>query len=71
MPSTEAQKRATKMWRERNREKYNQKQNDYVAKNREKVNEMTARRQKIYYYAKWPTTYELAVKELFKMKINF
>lgn len=70
MPSTEAQKRATKMWRLRNRELYNKKQNDYVARNRTRVNELTAQREKKYYYVKYLSpSYELAVKELFKMKI--
>jgi hypothetical protein len=70
MPSTEAQKRATKMWRLRNRELYNEKQNDYVARNRLRVNELTAQRQKIYYYAKYLSpSYEWAVKELFRMKV--
>jgi len=69
MPSTEAQKRATKMWRLRNRELYNEKQNDYVARNRNRVNELTAQREKIYYYAKKACSYEWAVKELFRMKI--
>jgi len=70
MTSTEAQKRATKMWRLRNRELYNQKQNDYVARNRTRINELTAQREKKYYYAKYLyPSYESVVKELFKMKV--
>ena len=69
MPTTEAQKRATKMWRLRNRELYNERQNQYVAKNRDRINELSAQRQVKYYYDKKACSYEWTVKELFKMQI--
>jgi hypothetical protein len=69
MPTTEAQKRATKMWRLRNPELYKERQNQYVAKNRDRVNELSAQRQQKYYYDKKTCSYESTVKELFKMKI--
>lgn len=69
MPTTEAQKRATKMWRLRNPELYKDRQNQYVAKNRDRINELSAQRQQKYYYDKKTFSYESTVKELFKMKI--
>ena len=69
MPSTEAQKRASKKWRDNNKERFREIQYIWLDKNRERVNELTAKRQKTYYYAGKACSYEWAVKELFKMKI--
>lgn len=52
MPSTEAQKRAVNKWRERNRDKYNERQrkyaNTYNAKHREERRDYSLN----YYYKK-------------------
>lgn len=39
MVTTEAQKRATNRWRDKHREDYNERQNDYYWKNREKLHD--------------------------------
>jgi hypothetical protein len=69
MVATEAQKRASKKWNQNNKEKHTQIKNNWIEKNRDRVNEQTAKRQLSYYYAKKAVSYEWAVKELFKMKI--
>jgi len=69
MTVSEAQKRASKKWRENNKEKFREIQYIWLDKNRDRVNELTAKREKIYYYAEKAFSYEWAVKELFKMKI--
>ena len=69
MTETEAKKRASKKWREINKERFREIQQNWLEKNRERVNKLTAQREKIYYYAEKAFSYEWAVKELFKMKI--
>jgi hypothetical protein len=69
MVATEAQKRASRKWNQNNKEKYTQIKMNWLEKNRDRVNEQTAKRQLSYYYAKQAVSYEWAVKELFKMKI--
>jgi hypothetical protein len=69
MVATEAQKRASKKWNENNKERFREMQINWLEKNRDRVNEMTAKRQLSYYYVKKASSYEWAVKELFKIKI--
>ncbi len=69
MVATEAQKRASKRWNEKNKERFKEIQINWIERNRDRVNEMTAKRQLSYYYAKKATSYEWAVKELFKIKV--
>lgn len=69
MPTTEAQKRASKKWNEKNKERFREIHNDWVEKNRDRVNKQTALRANIYYYQKKAISYEWAVKELFKINL--
>lgn len=69
MVATEAQKRASKKWNENNKERFRKIKLDWIEKNRERVNEMTAKRQLSYYYFKQGFSYEWAVKELLKIQL--
>ena len=67
MPTSEAQRRAAKKWRDANTEKFNEIKNAWTENNRARVNESTARRQKTYYHYKKSVSYEWATKELRKI----
>lgn len=50
--ASEAQRRASKKWNETNKERFRQIHNNWLNKNREKINEQTKKRQMNYYYVK-------------------
>lgn len=54
MPATEAQKRASKKWREINKERFREIQQNWLEKNRERVNKLTAQREKFIIMQKKP-----------------
>ena len=52
MPTTEAQKRASAKWQKNNAERFNEIRKQWIDNNRDRVNEQTRIRQKMYYDAK-------------------
>jgi hypothetical protein len=52
MPTTEAQKRASAKWKQNNAERFAEIRKQWIDNNRDKINEQTRIRQKMYYDAK-------------------
>ena len=69
MPTTEAQKRATKKWNLANKERYREIQIEWINANKERYNSLNAYRQLQYFRYKQSFSYENAVKELLRIKL--